>query len=94
MANALNGYCGTVTLNGDIVSNGNFQGVWNSSDGSYTIEYDEPIDKPVPVVSLTTQLPGLTYKLYGYQGGFKLYVSASNGAPTQSSFNFVVAEIG
>ncbi len=91
MANSLNGYCGTVTQDGQITSNGNFSCQYTGAE--YTIDYNGNVTNPVPVVSLTGQQPGMTYVLNTYSGGFKLYIYASNGAPTASSFDFIVAEI-
>lgn len=92
----LNGKCGTVTSSGQITSNGNFTCRWDGGNNTYNIEYAGAVTHPVPVVSLTGMDPTLTYMLNAYTGGFSLYVFKDvNGTPTptQSSFNFIVAEI-
>jgi len=91
MSNSMSGYCGTVTQDGQIVSNGNFSCYFESN--IYTIDYLGACTNPVPVVSLTSQMPGLIFLLNAYSGGFKLYVYDSNFVPATSSFNFIVAEI-
>ncbi|MFT5891892.1 MAG: hypothetical protein ACI9Y7_001999 [Dokdonia sp.] len=91
MANSLSGYCGTVTQDGQITSNGNFSCQYTGAE--YTIDYNGNVTNPVPVVSLTGQQPGMTYVLNAYSGGFKLYIYTSAIVPIASSFDFIVGEI-
>jgi len=86
-------YCGQVTENGQITSNGNFS---CNLVSEYTIDYNGNCVNPVPVIALTSQNPMLTYVLNAYSGGFKLYIyeqTANGPVPSKSSFNFVVGEI-
>lgn len=92
----LQGKCATVTAQGQITSNGNFSCQWDANNSAYVIDYNGSVTNPVPVVSLTGQNPTLSYMLNAYSSGFRLYVFMDqNGTatPTQSSFNFIVAEI-
>lgn len=93
MANSLNGYCGTVTQDSKITSNGNFSSPQQSSTGQYYVDYNGGVTNPVPVVSLTGQTPGMTCVLNAFSGGFRLYVYDSNLKPIPSSFDFIVGEI-
>ena len=86
-------YCGTVTQDGQITSNGNFSSHQQSSVGQYYIDYNGGVTNPVPVVSLTGPNPGMTFVLNAFSGGFRLYVYDHNLAPIQSSFDFIVGEI-
>lgn len=86
-------YCGTVTQDGQITSNGNFSSQPQGSTGQYYIDYNGAVTNPVPVVSLTGQNPGMTCVLNAFSGGFRLYVYDTNLAPIASSFDFIVGEI-
>lgn len=92
MSNPMNGYCGTVTQDGQITSNGNFSCTVPNL-GTYTVSYNNAVTNPTPVVSLTGQNPGMTTILNTYSGGFTLYVYDRNLAPIASSFDFIVGEI-
>jgi|GEM_PF-4647049 len=92
---AFQGFCGTVSAQGQIVSNGNFSCQFTNGN-TYTIDYNGNVTNPVPVVSLNNQDPTLTYILNDYSGGFMVYVYRNvNGTPTPtaSDFNFIVGEI-
>ncbi|MDF1695644.1 MAG: hypothetical protein P1U56_07440 [Saprospiraceae bacterium] len=93
MANSLNGYCGTVSADGAIESNGNFTSQIQSNVGQYYIDYNDKISNPVPIISLTGQYPGMSYVLNAFTGGFRLYVYDNNLVPIASSFDFIVADI-
>ena len=88
-----NTYCGSVTQDGKITSNGNFSSQLQSSSGQYYIDYNGGVTNPVPVISLTGPNPGMTYVLNAFSGGFRLYVYDTNLVPIDSSFNFIVGEI-
>ncbi len=88
----MDGYCGSVTQDGLITSNGNF--TCNYTGAEYTIDYQGKMSSGnSAVVSLTSPTPGLTFVLNSYTGGFKLYVYDMNLVPSPSSFNFVVAKL-
>ena len=86
-------FCGTVTQDGKITSNGNFSSQPQSNAGQYYVDYNGNVTNPVPVVSLTGQTPGMTFVLNAFSGGFRLYVYDSNLTPIDSSFDFIVGEI-
>ncbi len=93
MANSLNGYCGTVSADGEIISNGNFTSQIQSNVGQYYIDYNNKVSNPVPIISLTGQIPGMTYVLNTFSSGFRLYVYDNNLVPIATSFDFIVADI-
>lgn len=91
MSHTMYGYCGSVTQDGQITSNGNYSCQYSGNE--YTISYNGSPSDPIPVVSLTGPTPGMTYVLNAYTGGFKLYVYDSNLVPVATSFTFIVAKL-
>ena len=85
--------CGAVSEDGQITSNANFSSPQQSSPGQYYVDYNGGATNPVPVISLTSQAPGMTCVLNDFSSGFRLYVYDMNQVPMPSSFNFIVGEM-
>jgi len=88
--------CGTVASDGKITSNGNFSCRYESDQQIYTIAYNGHVTNPVPVVSQTLMVPGLSYMLNPYSGGFTFQafrVIDGVYTPVASGFDFVVGQI-
>lgn len=93
----LKGFCGQVDSEGFITSNNNDKCTFQSEQKQYTISYgNSPVTNPVPLVSLTTLIPGLSYMLNPYSSGFQLQAFQNiDGVetPVAVSFNYIVAKI-
>lgn len=92
MSKSMYGYCGTVTQDGKITSNGNFS-CKKTNTGIFQINYNGATSNPVPVISPTGESPGMTYVITPKSDGFDVYIYGSNMVPISSGFNFIVAEI-
>ncbi|MFK7785239.1 MAG: hypothetical protein AB8B56_08985 [Crocinitomicaceae bacterium] len=96
MSMNLSGACATVSESGQITSNGNFSCQMDGGGTQYVIDYNNSVVNPVPVVSLTSPDPTLTYVLNTYVSGCRIYIYqlTSNGpVPASSSFDLIVGSM-
>ncbi len=94
----MSNYGGIVSSNGVLdADNGKFTCNYDSGQQKYTIDYNGKVSGESAVIaSPTLQVPGLSYMLYSYTGGFTMQIfQPINGVytPVASSFNFIVKEV-
>lgn len=94
----MSNFGGIVSSNGSLdADNGKFTCQYDQGQQKYTIAYNGKVSGESAVIaSPTLQVPGLSYMLYSYTGGFTMQVFQDiNGVytPVASSFNFIVKEV-
>ena len=93
MAKEMKGFCGSVTKDGAITSNGNFSCEFVEETKTYIVDYQDHIKDPIVVVSLTGSAQGLSYRLKDKSGRFELTVYEPYGGTTEANFNFVTVQL-
>jgi hypothetical protein len=89
-------FCGTVSTDGQIISDGNFSCKYDSGQKKATISYNGNVTNLVVVVSPTLQAPGLSNIIYSYSGRLTMLVFQNVSrtiTPVASSFNFIVKDM-
>lgn len=92
MTNSIIGYCGTVSQDGKIVSNGNFSCI-STVPGIYDVSYNKTVFNPVPIVTLNGNNVGYTFTMTSDSDGFTISVIDKDNLPASTDFNFIVSEI-
>ena len=84
-----------VSASGQIKSSENFTCQYANTN-TYTVSYGDYYHNPVPVITLVSTQPGLSFSLSQYSGGFTLYTwktAETTPTPEPCDFNFHVAEM-
>ncbi|MFK7785240.1 MAG: hypothetical protein AB8B56_08990 [Crocinitomicaceae bacterium] len=93
----LYGYCGRVSTDGLIISNGNFSCTVDSN--VYTVKYPEPDSSMVPVITGIATEGGLSFTFEYDENGFTVSTiidSTTTGTPDillPNGFTFICARI-